>query len=134
MSASGKLDELLFGSHQKVHGRNRHEDQSDGEQHLLKVALAVDMHVEAALDDHPQSGAEEERERQRRQEGDPKPIDQPDGHIAARHGEGPMGEIDEIHQPEGDRQSATKDEQQHAVRNAVEQDSQHAEPAQRISG
>ena len=33
-----------------------------------------------------------------------------------------MGEIDEIHQPERDRQPAGQHEQQHAVGDAVEQD------------
>src|SRR5262249_25660452 len=42
-----------------------------------------------------------------------------------RHGEGAVGEIDEIHQAERDRQPARKHEQQHAVCYSVEQDRQH---------
>src|SRR4051812_50176728 len=36
-----------------------------------------------------------------------------------------MGQVDEIHQPERDGEPARHDEQQHAVRDTVEQDGQH---------
>jgi hypothetical protein len=40
-----------------------------------------------------------------------------------------MREIDEVHQPERDRQPAGQHEQQHAVGNTVKEDGQHDRPA-----
>ena len=54
--------------------------------------------------------------------GQRQPVDQHDADVAARHGEGAMREVDEVHQPERDREPAGQHEQQHAVGDAVEQD------------
>ena len=48
-------------------------------------------------------------------------VDQHRADIAARHRERAVGEVDEIHQPERDREPAGQHEQQHAVGDAVEQ-------------
>ena len=57
--------------------------------------------------------------------GRPSAVDQNDGDVAARHGEGAVREVDEVHQPERDGEPARQHEQQHAVGDAVEQDGQH---------
>src|SRR5262249_41656851 len=52
-------------------------------------------------------------------------VDQDDGAIAAGHGKSAMGEIDEIHQSERDRQPAGQHEQQHAIGDTVIENGQH---------
>ncbi len=49
------------------------------------------------------------------------------GEIAARHREGAMREVDEVHQPQRHGQPHGEHEQQHAVGDAVEKDGEHAE-------
>jgi len=56
------------------------------------------------------------------------PVHQHQRDVAARHGECAMGEVDEIHQPERDREPTCQHEQQHAVGNAVEENGQHRVP------
>src|SRR5439155_8076495 len=65
----GKLDELLLRSHRVVDRRNRHEDEADGEEDLVEMALGVDMDVERLLDDDAEDGSHQEDQRQRRQKG-----------------------------------------------------------------
>jgi hypothetical protein len=42
-------DELLRGAHGVVDRRHRHEDQPDSEQHLVEMALGIDVHIERSL-------------------------------------------------------------------------------------
>ena len=51
-------------------------------------------------------------------------VHQRDSDVASDHGEGAMREIDEIHQPERHRQPDRQDKQQHAIGDAVEQDTE----------
>ena len=62
----------------------------------------------------------EKGESQRQQEGDAERLRQRRHGIAAGHGKGAVREIDEAHQPHGDRQADRDDEQQRAVGQAVE--------------
>ena len=65
------LHELLRGAHDVVDGRDRHEHEADGEQHLVEMALGVDVDVERALEQRAERGGHQERERQRRENGTP---------------------------------------------------------------
>ena len=57
-----------------------------------------------------------------RRNGDAAGARQRHDEIAAGHGERAMREIDEAHQPHGDRQADRDDEQEHGIGQAVEQD------------
>ena len=99
------------------------------EQHLVEMAAVIEMAVERTLEHRADQGARDKRQRQRRKERPAGLIDQHRADIAARHRKGAVGEVDEVHQPERDRQTAGQHEQQHAVGDAVEQvgeDSGHA--------
>ena len=120
-----QLHEDLARSHDVVDRGDRHEHEADGEQHLVEMRLAIDMHIQRALEDQSDQRAEQEGERQGREKRHAQPVDQDDGAIAAGHGEGAMRQIDEIHQPERHREPACQHEQQHAVGDTVEQNGQH---------
>src|SRR5215831_16543451 len=94
------------------------------------MAAGVEMAIQEPLQQHADQRAGDECERKSSKERPAVLIDQHRAHIAARHGEGAMREVDEIHQPERDRKSAGKHEQQHAVGHAIEQigeNSRHGE-------
>ncbi len=124
------VDELLRGAHDVIDPGHRHEDEADGEQHLIEMALGIDMDIERALEHGPERGPEQESERQAEQERHAQAVHQHDRDVAARHREGAVGEVDEIHQAERDRQPAGEHEEQHPVGNAVEQNG-HARPSAR---
>ena len=105
--------------------RDRHEDEADGEQHLVEIARAVEAAVEHALEHDADERGGEERERQRREERPPETVHQRDGDVAAEHREGAVREVDEIHHPQRHRQPDRQQEQQHPVGEAVEQDADH---------
>ena len=51
-------DELLLRPHGVVDRRHRHEDEADGEEHLVEMVAVVEPHVQRAL----QQDADERRE------------------------------------------------------------------------
>jgi hypothetical protein len=120
-----KPDELLLRPHRVVDGGDRHEDDADREQHLVEVALSVEPGIEETLENEPQGGRHQERQGQGRQERHPGPVHEHCRHVAARHREGPVGQVDEVHEAEGDRKAAGQDEQQHAIGDAIEEDREH---------
>jgi hypothetical protein len=126
------VDELLRGAHDVIDPRHRHEDQADGEQHLIEMALGIDMDIKRALEHGAERGAEQEGERQPEEKRHAQAVHQHDRDVAARHRESAVREVDEIHQAERDRQPAGEDEQQHPVGNAVEQNG-HARPSARAA-
>ena len=128
-----QLDEDPRRSHDVVDRRHRHEGQADREQHLVEMAAGVEMAVERALQHHADRGARDKGQRQRRKERPAGIVDQYRADVAAGHGEGAMGEIDEIHQPERHRQPAGEHEQQHAVGDTVEQDGEQRGHVSRVS-
>ena len=75
-SAAGELDELLLRAHHVVDRRDRHEHQADGEQHLVEMALAIDVHIERALEQRADQRGDDEGERQRGEERHAEPVDQ----------------------------------------------------------
>ena len=117
-----KLDEDPRRPHDVIDRRHRHEDEADREQHLIEVAAVIEVAIERALQHHADQGAGDKCQRQRRKERPAGLVDQHRADISPRHGKRTMGEIDEVHQPERDGETAGQHEQQHAVGNAVEQD------------
>ena len=125
--ARRQIDDLLIGAHEIIdHGR-RHEDEADRKQHLIEMALVIEMDIERAFEQKAERGGEEESRGQAPEEGNAPSIRHDDGEIAAGHGEGAMREIDEIHQSERDAEADGEHEEQHAVGGAVEKDGQHGQ-------
>ena len=121
----GQINLLRFVAEQVIRDRHRHQHKSDGEQHLIERACAIEPPIERALERDAEDCRNEEGRRQGREERNAGAVHHQRRHVAADHREGAVGEVDEIHQPERHRQSCCKHKQQHAVRHAVEQDRQH---------
>jgi hypothetical protein len=122
---AGQLHDLLGGTHEVVGRGHGHEGQADGEQHLVQVGPVVERAIQRALQHRPQQRRAGEGDGQADQEGHAEPLHQHDRDVAAGHGEGAMGQVDEIHQAHGHRQAHREDEQQHPVGDAVEEDGEH---------
>ena len=71
-----QLDEHLLRAHHVVDRRHRHEDEADGEQHLVEMAAAVEMTIERALQHAPIAALDEEGQRQRGEERHAEPVHQ----------------------------------------------------------
>ena len=114
---------LLLRAHQVVDRGDRHEDEADREQHLVEMAAGVEVAIERALE-HARRSRRWTRKASgsAAKNGTPERLISTRADIAAGHREGAVGEVDEVHQPERDRQPAGQHEQQHAVGDAVEQD------------
>ncbi len=117
--------ELLLRAHRIIDRRDRHEDDADRKQHLVEMSAAVEPDVERALEEEADRGGDQERERERREERHAEAVHHDRRDVAPRHREGAVREVDEVHQPEGDRESAGEHEQEHAVGDTVEEDGQH---------
>ena len=124
---------MLLRADEIVDRRHRHEDQADGEEHLVEMAPLVDMDIEGALEEEPDERAGDEDQRQGEEEIHAPAIDQEHADEAAGHGEGAMGEVDEIHDAERDGESDCKDEQDHPIGDAVEEDRQHGRRSHRVA-
>ncbi len=83
------------------------------------------MDIERALKQRAQQRSGDEGDRQPGEERHAGPVHQHQRDITARHGEGAMRQVDEIHQPERDGEPACQHEQQHAIGDPVEQNGQH---------
>ena len=88
------------------------------------MAGAIEPAVQRPFQHRADQGRGDEGERQSKQEGHAPAVHRRDGDIAADHGEGTMGQIDEIHQAQGDRQSDADQEEQAPIRKSVEQNPQ----------
>ena len=124
-SQVGHLDHLLLRSHGVVDGGDRHEDQADGEQHLVEMAARIELLVERPLEHEPDDGRHGKGQGKRQEERHAIAVHQNGRHVAAGHGEGAMRQVDEVHQSERHGKPAGQHEQQHAIGNAVKEDGQH---------
>ena len=112
---------IALRAHDVIDGRDRHEDEPDRKQHLVEMASRVEMAIEQPLQRRADHGGGDERQRQAGEERPAHPVHQQGADVAARHRERAVGEVDEVHQPERDREPAGQHEQEHAVGNAIEQ-------------
>ena len=119
------VHDLRARAHEIIDARHRHEDQADGEHDLFEMRLVVEAHVERAFEEGAERGGDEKGDGQAPEEREAEALHHDNGDIAARHGEGAVREIDEVHEAERDRQAHRQHEQQHAVGNAVEEHCQH---------
>ena len=88
------------------------------------MAAVIEMTIERPFQHRADQRACDKRQRQACEERPAGSIDQHRADIAARHGKRPMSQIDKVHQPKRHRQAAGQHEQQHAIGDAVEQDSE----------
>ena len=119
------VDDLRARAHEIIDARHRHEDEADGEHDLFEMWLVVEMDIERALEKGAGRRGDDEGDGQAPEQRKAEALHQHDGDIAARHGEGPVGEVDEVHEAERDRQAHRQHEQQHAIGEAVEKHRQH---------
>src|SRR5262245_20518011 len=89
------------------------------------MRLGIDVNVEGALEQRPNGGRRHEGDRQGGEKWNAVAVDQDERDVTARHGERAVGEIDEVHQAERDGKPTGQHEQQHAVGDSIEQNSQH---------
>ena len=64
----GQVNLLRLGAEEEAGDRHRHEDEADGEQHLIERRRAIEAAVERALEHGADSGRDEEGDGQRREE------------------------------------------------------------------
>ena len=97
-----------------------HEDEPISQQDLLQVIPVVEMRDERPLEhdaeQHRQHDPDDDRDEQV-----PSERRQRERHVRAHHVETAMGEIDDAHDPEDQREAARDQEQQQAVLDAVQQ-------------
>ena len=99
----GRQDELLvLRADQQRHRGDRDEDEADGEQHLVELGRPIEPGIEQSLEHDADGGDDDEPERERGHEAEPPAPHAQHDDVAAQHGEGAMGEIDEAHQAHGD--------------------------------
>ena len=120
-----QLDDLLTRRHEVVHAGHGHEGQPDGKQHLIQVRLLVHGPVKRSLQHRSQQRNAEKGDRQTHQKGHVKALHQQHSDVTAAHGKGTMRQVDEVHQPQRDRQPHTDEKQQHARGNAIKKNRQH---------
>ena len=112
---------LLLGGVEPGEGRDRDEDDADGQQALVEVARPVQLSIERSLQHDGNRRAGEESDRQRGEERPAELVGQADGGVAADHGEAAVRQVDEIHHPQRHRQPHRQQEQQHPVGEPVEE-------------
>ena len=125
-SHGGRLTWLRLVAEQEIGDRHGHQHEADGEQDLVERACAIEPAIEGALEDDAENRGDEKRDRQGDEERRAEARHHQRRDIAADHGEGAVGEVDEIHQPQRHRKPARQHEQQHPIGDAVEQNGQHA--------
>ena len=102
------------------------EHDADRQQHLVERARPVEPAVEQHFEHRAGQCRGCECRSQRRQEADTPAVHRHARRIAADHRKTAVRQVDEVHQPERDRQADRDQEKQHAVGHAVEQDRGHA--------
>jgi hypothetical protein len=94
--------------------------QAVGEQHLVEVVALVEVAEQQALQRHAEHHGERDREQDRGRQVAGHSGQRP-RQVGADHVEAAMGQVDDAHDAEHQRQPAGDEEQQQAVLQAVEQ-------------
>src|SRR5262249_36012399 len=122
---SRSFDRLVCGAEDISGAGHRNKCEPDCEQPLVQIARPIKPAVQRAFEQYAHHRRGGEGHWQCRQEMPLKFVHQRDGDIAAEHCKSAMRQVDKVHQPEGHRQSDRQHEQQHAVGEAVEQDTEN---------
>lgn len=83
----------------------QNQGQAKGEQQPVEVIKVVEMAQEQAFDDDPEHPDDEGSEDERGPIADPDILQQQPGHESPQHVEGAVGKIDDVQQPEDQRQA-----------------------------
>ena len=94
-SAARQGERLIFRADDERDRGDEDEHQPDGEQHLVELGRPVEPPIEQALEHHAHRGGDDETERQRRDETEIGAVHRQHDDVAAEHGEGAVGEVDE---------------------------------------
>ena len=125
LQEGGDLDDLMLRAHE-VGGRGHGgEDDADGEKDLVQGVGIVKANVEGAFQNHPGQRRNDKGCGQADQKRHAPSVQHHDRDIAAQHGEGTMGQIDEVHDAQGDAEPEGQQEQQGPIGNPVKKDCQH---------
>ena len=89
------------------------------------MRLVIERSVQRTLQQAAEQGCSKERQWQAHQKRYADTLHQQHRDVAAHHGEGPVREVDEVHQPHGHGQTNGQNKQQHAIGYAVKEDGQH---------
>ncbi|MNE49104.1 hypothetical protein D3C80_1436020 [compost metagenome] len=95
-----------------------HQDQAEGQQHLVEVVALVQRLHQEALDQH----AEADGQRHGEEDGEEQVADQrgqPPGQVGADHVQGAVGQVDDVHDAEDQRETAGDQKQQQPVLQTV---------------
>ena len=106
-----QLQGLAFRADHDDGAGDENKNQPDGEENLVELAGAVEPPIERSLQHHADRRGGDKAERQGGGEAEMRAVHRQHDHIAAEHGEGAVGEVDEAHQPHGDGQPDRDDEQ-----------------------
>src|SRR5690606_34769663 len=120
-----ELDQLLLTAHDVVGCCHGHEDEPHRKQNLIEVARLIEAAIKRPLENTSESCANEKGSWEAPVEGDAVTVHHHHGHVTAGHCKCAMGQIDEVHQSQRDRQSASENEEKHAIGDAVEKNGQH---------
>src|SRR5262245_5946981 len=118
----GQPERLVLGPDQERDRRDHHEDETDGEEHLVELGRPVEPRIEEALQHRARAGGDGEPDDQGGYEADAPVLHHPRDHVSAEHGEAAVREVDEAHQAHRDRQADRDDEQHHAGGHAAQED------------
>ncbi len=95
------------------------QDQREGQQHLVEVVALVEVAEETALQEGAEQAAAEHRDRQRQPDRTPGVCHQI-GDVGAHHQHGAVGQVDDAHHAEDQRQAAGDEKEKQAVLQPVE--------------
>ncbi len=95
------------------------QDDAEGRHHLIEMIAAVEMAEHQEFEQQPEQQRGDQRHRQVDEEIIEHAIEH-DGEIGAEHVLDAVGEIDEVHDAEHQRQSGGDQKQQHAELQAVQ--------------
>src|SRR3984957_19620978 len=116
-----QLQGLAFRTDYEDGAGDEKKNQPEGEQHLVELAGPVEPPIERSLQHHADGGGGDKAERERGGEAEMRAVHRQHDHVAAEHGKGAVGEVDEAHQPHGDGQPDRDDEQHGAGGQSAQQ-------------
>jgi hypothetical protein len=123
---SGQCDRLLLRPEDDVGDRTGREGEADREKDMLKLGLAINMADQRSFESDADCPCQQKRDRQHEQKRNSQTPGQDHKNVAPAHGEGAMCEIDEPHQPQGDRQADREQEEKHSVSDTVDDNRKEA--------
>ena len=117
---AGQRDGLRERTEDIPGDRDRDENESDREQHLLEDRRGVEAPAQRALEQHPERAHHDHRDEHRREERHAEPRHRGHRQVATGHGKHAVREVDEPHQSQRDGETHREQVQNHPVGGPVE--------------